>query len=165
MSDSRNLENNIVRLIAVSAFLIFAYFAIQLLAGIYSHRLTTKLSGPIEEMKNQYAEQIAAETGAGEAAKLGANFLKAQNDDLALLAFQRATDIDPSYRDAWVWRGYTELKNNQPEEALNSLKKAEDIDPVNARTYELLAIAYRQTGDADAAKKAQEKYQYLTKQR
>ena len=165
MSDSRNLENNIVRLIAAVAFLVVAYFAIQAFSGVYTDKLTQNLSGSGNAMKEQLREEVATQTDAYAACKLGVSFTKAQNDDLALLAFQKATDLDPSYRDAWVWRGYGELKNNQPQNAVTSLKKAESIDPINARTYELLTIAYNQTGDQDNAKKAQEKYEYLAKQK
>ncbi|MFA6493139.1 MAG: hypothetical protein WCV58_03315 [Patescibacteria group bacterium] len=163
MQDSRGLENNIVRVIAAVAFLLVAYFAIQVFSGVYTNKLTQNLSGPANAMKEQFRQEIASQTDAYAACKLGINFIQAQNDDLALLAFQKATDLDNGYRDAWVWRGYSELKNNQPQEAVNSLKKAENIDPINARTYELLSVAYSQTGDDDNAKKAQEKYDYLAK--
>lgn len=163
MKDTRELENNIVRLIAAVAFLIVAYFAIGVFSGVYTNKLTRNLSGPGNAMKEQLRENIATQTDAYAACKLGVSFIKAQNDDLALLAFQKATDLDPTYRDGWVERGYSELKNNQPQNAVTSLKKAEEIDPINPRTYELLTIAYNQTGDVDNAKKAQEKYDYLLK--
>ncbi len=163
MSDTRNLENNLVRLIIIGAFLIVAYFGIQVFSGFYTNKLIKQMSGPIEAQKEQFRQNIASQTDAYTACKMGINFTNAQNDDLALIAFQKATNLDPTYRDGWVWRGYSELKNNQPQDALDSLKKAEAIDPINPRTYELLAIAYNQSGDADNGKKAQEKYEYLTK--
>lgn len=167
MSDPRNLENNIVKIIAAIAFLVMAYFGIRVLADAYTGKLIQQMSGPAETQKAQFREQIAAQTDAYSACKLGINFSKAQNDDLALLAYQKATDLDPNLRDAWVLRGQSELKNNPPaggpDKALESLQKAEEIDPINSRTYELLSIAYSQVGDTDNAKKAQEKYEYLTK--
>ncbi|MCL5407284.1 MAG: hypothetical protein M1429_02200 [Patescibacteria group bacterium] len=163
MKDSKELENNIVRLIAAVAFLVVAYFAIGVFSGVYTDKLTQNLSGPGEAMKEQLREQIVAQTDTYQATKLGIKFTQAQNDDLALLAFQKATDLDPTYRDGWVWRGYSELKNNQSQNAVASLKKAEEIDPINPRTYELLTIAYNQTNDTDNAKKTQEKYDYLLK--
>lgn len=163
MKDSRLFENNLVRLIAAAAFLLVAYFGIQLLAGIYSQKLTEKFLGSAKAINVQIKEEIASETDAYSVCKMGTSFLKSQNDDLALTAFQKAVTLDPNYRDAWVMKGYTELKIGQPAEALKSLKKAEEIDPINAETYELLSLAYTQTGDTDAAKKAEEKFQYLTK--
>lgn len=163
MNDSRSLENKLVKIIAAMAFLVFAYFVIQIFANIYSGKLTQNFSATARAMDDDFRAQIASQTNAYEAAKLGMTFLRTQKDELALAAFEKATTLDSGYRDAWVWRGYTELKTNQPQEALASLKKAEEIDPINARTYQLLAIAYSQTGDVDAAKKAEEKFQYLTK--
>lgn len=163
MKDPRSVENNIVRLILVGAFLLFAYFAVQVFSGIYTNKLAEKLSGPQQEMQNQYAKQIGSQTDAYAATKLGTQFLKAQNNDLALLSFQKATDLDAGYRDGWVWRGYTELKTSQPAEALKSLKRAEGIDPINPKTYELLTVAYQANGDEENAKAAQAKYEYLKK--
>lgn len=163
MSDPRSLENNLVKILAAIGFLIFAYFVIQIFAGVYTNKLTQNLSGPIENIKNQHRQRIAETSDAYEACRLGIIFDKTKDDELALFSFIRATDIDSGYRDAWVWRGYSELKNGDAMEALKSLKRAEDIDPVNPRTYELLAIAYRANEDTDAARKAQEKWEYLTK--
>ena len=161
MPNSRDLENNLVRIVAVIGFLIIAYFGIQIGAGLYSQKLIKAYSGPAEELKNSFRAEIAEQTDAYGAAKMGTQFAQAQNNDLASLAFQKATDLDPEYRDGWVGRGQAELQNNQPEEALESLKRAEEIDPINPRTYELLAIAYRATDDEEAAKKAEEKWKYL----
>lgn len=163
MSDPKNLENNIVRLIAAIGFLIIAYFGIGVFSGIYTNKLTKNLSGPENTMREQLREQIASQTDAYKVCKMGINFTNSHNDDLALFAFQKATDIDPAYRDGWIWRGYGEIENNQPQEAVKSLQTAEAIDPINPRTYELLTIAYSQTDNADAAQKAEEKYEYLTK--
>ena len=161
MPNSRDLENNLVRIVAVIGFLIIAYFGIQIGAGLYSQKLIKAYSGPAEELKNSFRAEISEQTDAYGAAKMGTQFAQAQNNDLASLAFQKATDLDPEYRDGWVGRGQAELQNNQPEEALESLKRAEEIDPINPRTYELLAIAYRATDDEEAAKKAEEKWKYL----
>jgi len=161
MKDAKLFESNLVRLIISVALLIIAYFGIQAGAGLYSQKLIKAYSGPAEELKNSFRAEIAEQTDAYGAAKMGTQFAQAQNNDLASLAFQKATDLDPEYRDGWVGRGQAELQNNQPEEALESLKRAEEIDPINPRTYELLAIAYRATDDEEAAKKAEEKWKYL----
>lgn len=164
MSDTRNLENNLVKIIAAVGFLIFAYFAVRIFIGdIYTDKLIESYSEPTRQMENEFRAQIAAETDAYQALKMGTQFAKAQNNDLALAAYQKATDLDDSYRDAWILRGMGELQNDQPLEAIKSLKKAEGIDPINPRTYELLAIAYRESGDEESAKKAEEKWEYLTK--
>lgn len=165
MQDTRLLENYIVKIIAAITVLVIGYFAIQVCAGAYTNKLIKNFSGPAELQKEQFREQIANQTNAYEACRLGINFDKGQLDDLALLSFIKATDLDHEYRDAWLLRGQSELKNNQPEEALKSLKKAEELDPIHPRTYELLAIAYEATGDTQAAAKAKEKYEYLSNNR
>ncbi len=91
------------------------------------------------------------------------SFLRAENNELALDCFERATMLDPKWRDGWVWRGYSELKLNLPKEAIVSLKKAEEIDPIYPLTFQLLTIAYQQTGDTAAAKTSQDKLVYLSK--
>ena len=163
MRESKNLENNIVRIIAVLGFLLIAYFAIQVFFGVYTEKLTRKLSGPVEVMDANFKAQIASQTDPYACVKFGLTFSNTDKPELALLSFEKATSLDPNYRDGWVMRGYGELENNQPEKAIESLKKAETIDPINPRTYELLAIAYTQTNETDSAKKAQEKWEYLTK--
>jgi len=163
MTNPKSTEFYLVRLMMIGSSLIIAFFGIGLIANIYRANLTEKLSASAREMEASFRTQIASETDAYQAARMGTIFLKTQKDDLALAAFQKATSLDPNFRDGWVWLGYTELKLNQPEEALKSLKKAEELDPINARTYELLAIAYKQNSDEDSAKKAEEKFEYLSK--
>lgn len=162
MSTSRNLENNIVKIIAAIGFLAISFFAIQIFSGVYTNKLAKNFSQS-NTLESQISQEIASETDPYQLVKLGASFSKSQNNDLALQAFQRATELDEKYRDAWVLRGYQELKMDQISQAIESLKKAEAIDPINPRTYELLAIAYSQADNADAAKKAKEKYDYLQK--
>lgn len=159
--DSKTYEYYITRLVLVGLVLILGYFGAKIIGNVYEGKLTKEFSSSTQAMQDDFREQIAEQTDAYAAAKMGQNFLVAQNDDLGLLAFQKATDLDPNWRDGWVWRGYAELKNNQSSQAIVSLKRAAEIDPINARTYELLAIAYRATGDSDSAKKAEEKYNYL----
>lgn len=162
MANPKLLEYNLTRLIIIGGFFIVALFGIKIIRDVYYNKLFTQLSAPARAMEAQYREEIASGKDPYQLCKIGNAFLNS-NSDLALLAYQKATEIDPKYRDGWILRGYAELKTNQPELAINSLKKAEEIDPINARTYELLSIAYTQTGDTDSAKKAQEKYQYLLK--
>jgi predicted Zn-dependent protease len=162
MSDPRIFENNLVKIVAAVAFLIFAYFAIQVFSSAYSNNLAEQMNGGARAMNNQYMERIADTTDAYAALKLGFNFSKSQNFDLANDAFTKSTELDPGYRDAWVLKGYSEIKLNQPQNAIDSLKKAETLDSINPETYQYLAVAYKQIGDTDSAQKAQEKYDFLT---
>lgn len=167
MLSPKLFEYNLTRLIIIGGFFICGLFGAKLIAATYYQKMFYQFSEPTRAMEVDFREQIETEKDPYQLCKLGNSFLNSEKTDLALLSFQKATGLDPKYRDAWVLRGYTELKTNPPaggpEEALKSLKKAEEIDPTYPRTYELLNLAYQQTGDTDAAKKAEEKYQYLLK--
>ena len=94
---------------------------------------------------------------------MGMTFSRLEDYDTAYNCFNKATKMDPHWRDGFVWRGYTEMKLNQPKQALETLKTAEKIDPIYPLTYQLLVIAYQQTGDTVLADRAQEKLGYLSK--
>ncbi len=106
---------------------------------------------------------ISRETDPYKLGKMGMIFLRVDNNTLAFDCFKKAGELEPGWRDAWLWKGYTELKLSQPKNALASLKKAETIDPIYPLTYQLLAISYQQTDDPNSAKGAQEKLTYLSK--
>ena len=162
MKDARSTENNVVRILGVIFFLMLAFFGSRIFAKGYASKLTQELTGQ-DMIRIQIKEEIISENDAYELCKIGISMDKANEKDLALAAFVRATDLDKKYRDAWVLRGNLELKNDRPEEAITSLKKAEELDPIYPRTYELLATAYTAVGDEEQAKKAQEKWEYLKK--
>lgn len=162
----KSSEYYLTRILMVLAAIFIAYFGARLVGSLYYNHLTSGNS-PLQDFKNQYIEKIKLETDPYELGKMGMTFLRSDQNDLALECFKKATELDPLWRDGWVWRGYTELKLNPPaggpEMALESLKKAEEIDPIYPLTYQLLVIAYQQTGDTDSAASAQEKLVYLSK--
>jgi len=159
----RTFEYFLVRLIIIGAFFLSAFLGVKIAAAFYFEKLSDNLSGPLREIKAQYQQQITTEADPYELCRLGVSFSVAQDDHLALAAFTKSTQMDPNYRDAWVWKGYTELKMGNPSQALVSLKKAEKIDPIYPLTYQLLVIAYQQNGDTAAAEAAQKKLDYLGK--
>ncbi len=96
----------------------------------------------------------------------------AANPRLASALLTAAAHRDPQYRDAALGAGFAELAVAGPlgavdpaaarrhaETARTFLEAARAIDPIHARTYELLAAAYGTLGEptlaADAAAKAQ----------
>lgn len=159
---NKSSEYYLTRILIVLAAIFIAYFGARLVGSLYYNHLTSGNS-PLEDFKNQYIEKIKLETDPYELGKMGMTFLRSNQNDLALECFKKATVLDPLWRDGWVWKGYTELKLNDPKLALESLKKAESIDPIYPLTYQLLVIAYQQTGDTDSATSAQEKLVYLSK--
>ena len=161
--DPQTFEYYIVRLIIIGGVLIFGFLGSKLISAVYYNRLFDHLSQSARAMDSQFQEKIASGEDSFQLCKWGISFYQSDKNDLALEAFKKATEIDNTYRDAWVWRGYLELKLHQEDQALESLKKAEEIDPTYPLTYQLLSVAYQQTGNNDASQQAQEKYEYLSK--
>lgn len=159
---NKSSEYYLTRILIVLAAIFIAYFGARLIGSLYYNHLTNG-SSPLENFKNEYKAKINLETDPYELGKMGMIFLRTENNDLAYDCFKKSTELDPNWRDGWVWKGYTELKLNEPKMALESLKSAEKIDPIYPLTYQLLVIAYQQTGDTTSASKAQEKLGYLSK--
>lgn len=159
-------EYFLVRIIIIIAAMGCGFLGARIIGSLYYNHLVSK-SSAIDNFKNHYQSQIALETDARDLGKMGMTFLRTDQTDLGFECFKKASELEPGWRDAWVWRGYAELKldppTGGPKEALVSLKKAENLDPIYPLTYQLLTIAYQQTGDPVSASAAQEKLTYLSK--
>jgi Tfp pilus assembly protein PilF len=66
-------------------------------------------------------------------------------------ALNRAVLLEPSATGPYILLGETFLKLNEPIEALHYLDHAVKMDPTNYITHNLLAQAYKATGQVDAA--------------
>lgn len=110
-----------------------------------------------------YTDRISKSTDFLSLLKNGKRLMDNNVLDLANINLTRATALDATYRDAWICLGYTALKLNDVSRSIEALKKAQELDPIYAKTYEILALAYRQNNDLESANKAQEKYDFLTK--
>ena len=157
----KNSEYYLSRILIIIAAIFIAYFGARQIGSFYYANLMK--NSALSDFQNQYRAEISLETDPYVLGKKGMIFLRTDQNELADECFNKATQLDPLWRDGWVWRGYTELKLNEPKEALDSLKKAESIDPIYPLTYQLLVIAYQQTGDTTSAASAQEKLVYLSK--
>ncbi len=155
-------EYYLVRAIIIIAALVIGFLGSRLIGALYYNKLMSE-SSALGNFQKQYQEKINLETDPYELAKMGMVFLRINDNETAFLCFDKASKMDPNWRDAFVWKGYTELKFNKPKDALISLKAAEKIDPIYPLTYQLLVIAYQQTGDSQSAQFAQEKLVYLSK--
>lgn len=95
-----------------------------------------------------------------ELVSLGRKMLEKNLIDAALVCFERATEIDQNYRDAYFYLGYSYLKiyeNEQSdrttgtverlERARDALIKARDLDPLYGPTYQFFAYTYNKLGD------------------
>ncbi|OGD56608.1 hypothetical protein A2V71_00190 [Candidatus Berkelbacteria bacterium RBG_13_40_8] len=154
-------ERLITFIIAAIIISAVVFIATHFVLDSILNRPITSVSG--QNLQKAYAQEIAESTDVNKLTQDGAKLAKGNQVEAALMNLKRATELEPKNRDAWVFLGYAQLKNNEPEEALKSLQTAEKLDPINPTTYQYLVVAYQQTGDADGAKKAKEKYDYLTK--
>lgn len=93
--------------------------------------------------------------------KTGAAFLKMGYENLAILQFEKAIELDSNYRDAHVYLGKAYLQQQNPEKAKESLERAAKIDPINAETFYLLSEVYDKLKDSDASQKSLSKAKLL----
>jgi len=159
---NKSTEYYFVVVIIIAIALTIGFLGAQVVGSLYYNKLISN-NPALEDFKDTYTNKINLMDDPNELARMGTIFLKSDFNDLALLSFKKASDLSPNWRDAWVWRGYAELRTNQPKAGLDSLKKAENLDPIYPLTYQFLTDAYKLTGDAVSAEKAQEKFVYLNK--
>lgn len=155
------IEKIITLIVAIAIIGTVVYIGVRFVTGLVSRNNISSVSA--QDLQKTYTEVIATETDVNKLTEQGATLIKGNQIDNGIVSLQRATVIEPKYRDAWVWLGYAQIKNNQPQNAITSLNKAAEIDPIYPDTFKYLTLAYEQTDDSASAKTAQEKYDFLTK--
>jgi tetratricopeptide (TPR) repeat protein len=93
---------------------------------------------------------------------LGLYYRNSSDPDAAVAAFRRVTEIDPNDADTWYFLGSTHAQLKQFPEAIRAFAHALKIDPLHASAQFGLARAYQQSGQADPAREAMKKFQYIT---
>jgi tetratricopeptide (TPR) repeat protein len=83
--------------------------------------------------------------------RLGDAYVRKGEYAKAQEALNRAVLLEPSATGPFILLGETFLKLNEPIEALHYLDHAARMDPTNYITHNLLAQAYKATGQVDAA--------------
>jgi len=153
--------------VTISLILIFSAAIIFMGSKVYANAMENNWqsisSTNNDALNKQYAQEIKGQTNVNSLMDTGYKLLNGNQVEAAILNFKRVTVLEKNYCDGWLYLGIAELKNNQAEEALPNIQTAEKLDPINIQTYQYLIIAYEQTGDKEAAQKAQEKYDFLTK--
>jgi len=71
----------------------------------------------------------------------------------AEMGFSEAIRLDSNYPTAHEWYGIHQLSNGQPEEALDSLRRARALDPLSLMIGTILGWAHFETGRFDRAEK------------
>jgi tetratricopeptide (TPR) repeat protein len=156
-------ENYLVTIIMIAMIFLAGYFGSRYIGVLALGTWTKGLSAQAEELKNEYAEEIKTETDINKLLESGARQINVNQADYAIITLEHAAQIEPKARDAWVLMGAAYLKTNDFSKALEVLKKAEEIDPTYAKTYEYLEMTYHELGNTTEAQKAKEKKEYLGK--
>lgn len=157
------------RKLLIKILLAFAMLLLGLLATLgfiqtaHSRAEAEKLRAAEAQIIANYKANIDKKTDADALTKTGLRQLNINLPGLALITLKRAVEVQKNYRDAWLALGLAQFKTGDIGGALISFQSAEKLDPINAKTYELLRIAYETVGDASAAAKADEKYKFLSK--
>jgi superkiller protein 3 len=81
----------------------------------------------------------------------GIDIIKKGNFDLAVLAWNKAVEIDPTMVKAYNYMGRAYYTQGMMEEAITAYKKAAEIDPTHPDVHINLGIALRYNGMIDEA--------------
>ncbi|KAM0330049.1 hypothetical protein ACHAQA_004220 [Verticillium albo-atrum] len=80
------------------------------------------------------------------------------NLSLAALAFEAATQQDPSHVQAWVYLGQAQAQNEKETAALRALEQAIKLDPANPSALMALAVSYTNEGYDSTAYRTLERW-------
>lgn len=138
------------------------FLGLRFVLGVGSKNIS---SVNAQTLQQAYKEQIDQENDYNKLATDAEKLIKGNQLDCGIINLERAVELEPNFRDAWVLLGYAYLSKDEPQKAIESLKKAEEIDPTHADTFKYLADAYQKTGDEEQAKQAQERYDFLTQKK
>lgn len=75
--------------------------------------------------------------------------------------FTKLSDIEPTRKEHWIDLGDSKIQLKKFEEAITPYEKAVDIDPGDARLWEILADLYKSSNMPDKAKEAEAKAEEL----
>lgn len=154
---------NSLKLIIGGAVLVAGFLCSLMIGRVAYARWAPDLDQIEKNNLNSYFQAVNKKTDAYKLTQNGARLIGNNDFQFAEINLKKALEIDPNYRDALVCLGYAQVKSGQTTEALVTLKKAAEIDPINAKTYEILELAYLQNNDQDSAAKAHEKFEFLSK--
>ncbi|OGD65376.1 hypothetical protein A3F08_01720 [Candidatus Berkelbacteria bacterium RIFCSPHIGHO2_12_FULL_36_9] len=156
-------RNSIIRWIIIVILILIIIFGFHsYVKSIYQKELN-KYSSQTSQFENEMKSSIEnSPKSAYDLTVLGKKMLNNNQTYWATVVLETAVKKDPQYRDAALLTGYSYLKSaetiNDKQYAISYsnlaivyLIKARDLDPVYARTHELLALAYKNIGDAENA--------------
>lgn len=156
-------KNSTKRIIFLATILLVGFLFSFSIFKLSFYLQTKNIQAQEQLVRDRYAQYLETQNNANKLVINANRLAKSADIEWSILNLERATKLEPKYRDAWVLLGYTRLKLNEPEKGLEALKTAEKLDPTHKQTYELLKNAYKALGQDDSAKAAEDKYDYLNK--
>lgn len=157
------MKNLSKKIVIAGIFLVFAALTVGLsfrLAYFFEYKKNTS---SLNQVQQNYAQMIERETNDNRLTKIGLSLAKTGHWQLAQISLEKATTLSPNFRDAWLTLGWAQLAQGKAGEAIESLKKAEEIDPLFAPIYSLLASGYRELHQEDLALAAENRLKFLAK--
>lgn len=85
---------------------------------------------------------------------LGMSRYHQNNDDLAAQSIDRAIDLKPDYKEAFLYRGIIEAQNSRYSKALDLFQSAVELDPEYPAAYYNIAQVHFLNADKNKAKKS-----------
>lgn len=77
-----------------------------------------------------------------------------ENDDLAAKSIDRAIDLQPDHKEAFLYRSIIEFRNDRKQNALEFITNAIQLDPEYEEAHFNLAVMHNEMGNKAKAKKA-----------
>lgn len=181
-------DNYLIKWIIIIILLILTIFGLKSYVKSVYQKEITKSNQQLEQIKKDFRQNVKnSNKSADRLVLLGKKMLENKQAEYAAIVLEEASAKDPKYRDAALYTGYaylrlaeetlnpkseilnnTQIQNSNDKNktieqfnslAINYLVKARDIDPLNATTHQLLAIAYKNIGDEQQSALAAEKAQ------
>lgn len=151
----------------IAAFLV-GLFGVRLLSGAVYALNTRHLPTDKDVVYPAYEAKVSQATDSPKLALSGKKLLEKQLDAYAVLNFKRASDLDPTYRDAAYGWAYALLKN-KPETLTQSdlqslhtaIDRAEKVDPLYVPVLKLKKMLADLEHDSQTAQAAQKRIELV----
>ena len=105
-----------------------------------------------QDLRKAFERMIKTESPATKKLILGQLLNQVGESGLAVKKLEELTKEYPKMRDGWVFLGYGYILENKIDQAIETLEKAEQIDPTNEQTFQLLGRAYEARGEESTAR-------------
>src|SRR5262249_3232316 len=107
----------------------------------------------LEHARREFEAELALNAGDAAAEDAGGQILSVQGETDAISHFERAVQLRPDFAEALIAVAKVRLNGKHYPEAIALLKRAVQLQPRNETAHYSLMLAYRNSGDLEAAKR------------